>query len=934
MRKRLLFGVFCALLVALSTNVQAQYTIGDDNGNNGSTTYPSPFGDYFKAMRAQYLYRSSELIAEGMSAGFITEISFNVDILPPSTGETEDYTVKLLQTGVSSLGTTTWQPGATTVWGPVTYTPTLGVNTFVLDVPFLWDGSSNIIIEICGGNNLGVYTKNARVTWTGPLGFNASRTYYSDIEPSPCTYTGTDYAEYEPGGPDYRPQVTFATTPAGECADLPIIGPASSTESIVCPYDPFIVSIAPIAEFGIAYSWSSSPDGVTWSTIPGATAAAYTASQTEASYYRCTVTCTLSGDNSNSGSVFVGLNAPEVCICIPIFTTGTGEGDFIASVILGDINNVTGASAAPFYTYYNDLTTDLTTGTVNTLKVKVGTFATFNGFAAWIDYNQDGVFSATEKLSEITGMAGGATGTVNFTVPVDATPGTTRMRIREAYNIIGIDPCLEYIYGETEDYNVNIVEGVPPLSAFIFSGDPTVSFTDVSTGAPTAWSWNFGDGGTSTLENPIHSYATNGTYNVCLTVTNPIGSNTSCQNVPIDSYEPPVADFSYTGDPIVTFTDLSLNDPTSWNWNFGDGFTSTEENPVHTYATNGAFFVCLTATNALGSSTDCNTINISGYPVTPVTDFTYSSDPTVVFTDLSTNVPTYWDWTFGDGDVSTEQNPVHTYDENGTYTVCLTSGNAAGSDSECKNIVVDGYAAPIANFSFTGDPTVAFSDLSLNDPTTWLWSFDDGDVSTETNPTHTYALNGTYNVCLSVTGAGGSDTYCQDVVIIENGVAPVTDFSFELIGLTGIFTDLSTNSPDDWYWDFADGAISGLQNPTHTFPTVDIYNVCLTTTNDFGFNTYCKVVDLTSGATLSAVNYITMYPNPTENYTIVTGEQFNTGNPSFTIVNALGQQINIDGMVSQANGNITINTEQLAAGNYTLRITTNDKIYIGKFVKL
>lgn len=934
MRKKLLLSVLTFVLVAYSTTLSAQYTIGTNDGINASTSYPSPFGDYYKTQRMQFLYRASELVAAGMSAGFITDLSWNVEVLPPSVGVTEGYTVKLLQTGVMSLGVVSWQPGASTVWGPADFTPVVGVNNFVLDVPFLWDGSSNIIVEICGGSNLGEYTKNARCSWTGPLGFNASRTYISDIETDPCGYTGSEYYEIDPGGADYRPQVTFATTPATDCADLPIIGFATSTAATVCPYDPFIVSITPIAEYGITYAWYSSPDGATWTVIPGATTAAYEATQIEASYYRCTVTCTLSGDNSNSGSVFVGMNAAEECICIPTYTTGTTEGDFLSNVHLGSINNTTGALPNPFYYFYSALSTDLTTGTLNSLSAKVGTFATDNGFGAWIDYNQDGVFAASEKLGEVTGLGAMGTGVINFTVPVDATPGVTRMRVREVWNILGIDPCLEYGYGETEDYTINIIEAVPPFADFSYTGDPTVIFTDLSTGSPTSWSWNFGDGGTSVLENPSHLYATNGTFNVCLTVTNGVGSDTHCENVLIDTYEPPVADFSYTGDPTVSFTDLSLNDPTSWNWNFGDGFTSTLQDPVHTYATNGSFFVCLTATNALGSSTDCNTINISGYPVTPVTDFTYSDEPVVNFTDLSTNVPTYWDWTFGDGGTSTLQNPVHVYTENGTYNVCLTSGNVAGADSECKTIVIDAYLAPEANFTFTGDPIVSFTDLSTNDPLTWLWNFDDGDVSTEINPVHTYELNGTYNVCLSVTGAGGSDTYCQNVVIAANGSAPVTDFDFAVTGLTAIFTDLSTNDPEDWYWVFADGDISGLQNPTHTYAVIDIYNVCLTASNPFGSNTSCKVIDLTSGVIQSEITNLTLYPNPAETYTVVTGDMGGSSYESLTIVNAIGQKLSTEGIISTNNGTLTINTSTLPAGSYTVNITSGNKLFIGRFIKL
>lgn len=152
-----------------------------------------------------------------------------------------------------------------------------------------------------------------------------------------------------------------------------------------------------------------------------------------------------------------------------------------------------------------------------------------------------------------------------------------------------------------------------------------MSFTDLSAGSPTSWSWTFGDGGISALENPTHIYSINGTYNVCLTATNAVGSNTFCQNVIIDSYLPPVSAFAYAGDPTVVFDDNSTNSPTSWSWNFGDGGTSLLQNPVHTYLTNGVYNVCLVAANATGEDISCQNVTIDSY-LSPVAAFTYSGD--------------------------------------------------------------------------------------------------------------------------------------------------------------------------------------------------------------------------------------------------------------------------------------------------------------------
>lgn len=852
MKKRTLKLLTLSLILGISSCLTAQtFTIGADNGMPGPTNYPSPFGDYYKTMRAQYLYRASELTDMGMSAGFITEIAWNVAALPGTIDGTEDYTIKLLNSGTTSLGLTTWEEGATTVWGPTFYNPVLGINTFTLASPFFWDGVSSIIVEVCGGDFNATFTKNARVTWTGPLAFNGSHTRQSDTEPDPCGYTGTEYWENSPGGPDYRPQVIFTTIPGTDCAVVPSLGVTNTTATNVCIGEEFTLSVPPVAELGITYTWYSSPDGAAYSLIPGAVSSSLTTTQIATTLYRCKVTCTISGDFEVSSPVTVNQNDPTSCYCIPTYTTGTTEGDYISHAVLGTLNNTTGALPAPFYNYYTALSTDLMAGTSNTLSVTVGTYATQNGFAAWIDYNHNGVFEASEKLGEVTNLAAMATGNIIFTVPVTAATGTTRLRVREVWNQIGILPCDEYGFGETEDYNVNIIPGTIPTAAFTYAGDPTVTFTNTSTGLPTSYSWAFGDGGISTATNPAHLYATNGTYNVCLTATNLYGSNTACQNVVIDSYVPPVANFTFSGEPTVSFVDASLNSPTSWFWNFGDGGTSTLENPTHTYTYNGTFNVCMTATNATGSNTSCQFVVIDYY-LAPVAAFTYSGDPTVSFTDASLNSPTSWFWNFGDGGTSTLENPSHLYASNGVYNVCLTATNATGSNTSCQLITIDSYLSPVAAFTFTGDPTVTYTDLSTNSPTSWAWSFGDGGVSTLENPTHTFTTNGTYNTCLTATNAVGSNTSCQDVIIDSYVYIPVADFTYT--GDPDVeFTDISSNAPTTWAWDFGDGGTSSLENPIHLYASDGTYDVCLTAGNIAGSDTECKTIIVTGYVAPSAL---------------------------------------------------------------------------------
>jgi subtilisin family serine protease len=158
--------------------------------------------------------------------------------------------------------------------------------------------------------------------------------------------------------------------------------------------------------------------------------------------------------------------------CIPSYTTGSSEGDYISLVQLGNINNSTGALPSPYYFYYDYLSTDLIHGNSYTVNVSAGSYPTGNNISAWIDFNQNGIFEVSEKLGNVTLGALPQTGAINFTVPAGATPGVTRMRVREVYNVTDIDPCLEYLFGETEDYNVNILNSDISLDMRVFLEGP------------------------------------------------------------------------------------------------------------------------------------------------------------------------------------------------------------------------------------------------------------------------------------------------------------------------------------------------------------------------------------------------------------------------------------------------------------------------------
>jgi len=341
------------------------------------------------------------------------------------------------------------------------------------------------------------------------------------------------------------------------------------------------------------------------------------------------------------------------------------------------------------------------------------------------------------------------------------------------------------------------------------------------------------------------------------------------------SVPPPVADFtaSATSGPApltVNFTDRSTGSPTSWSWSFGDGQSSTTRNPTHVYANAGSYTVSLTATNAGGQNTATKSGYITVAVPAPVADFSASpaSGPAplaVNFTDRSTGSPTSWSWSFGDGQSSTTRNPTHVYASVGTYTVSLTASNAGGQNTATKSgCITVSVPAPVADF--TASPTsgpaplaVNFTDHSTGSPTSWSWSFGDGQSSTAQNPSHVYAAPGAYTVTLTVANDAGDNTQTKAGYITVSPAAPVAEFAASPTSgpapLSVQFLDLSTGNPTSWLWDFGDGQSSTDQNPAHLYQMPGTYTVTLSIGTGSGPASRTKPVYIAAGFTDVPVDF-------------------------------------------------------------------------------
>jgi PKD repeat protein len=489
---------------------------------------------------------------------------------------------------------------------------------------------------------------------------------------------------------------------------------------------------------------------------------------------------------------------------------------------------------------------NVTTGIVP--KVILFTDSSTNTPTSWSWNFGDGTSNATTQNPTHTYSSAG-TYTVTLT---SSNAGGSNSYARTSY--IVISPQVDALFTS------NTTDGYRPHS---------VQFTDQSTGSPTAWAWNFGDGtANSTSQNPIHTYTTSGTYTVTLTASKPGSSDTESKiGYCLIETTPPVASFtqnatSGTFPKTIQFTDTSTGTKTGWNWDFGDGGSSTAQNPTHTYTTAGTYTVALLVTNddVYDDYTAVDLITIT----TPIPVASFSANVTtgnapynVLFTDSSTNTPTSWSWNFGDGTAnSTSQNPVHSYTVSGTYTVILTSVNAGGSHSYARtNYITVLPAKPVASFSANttigNKPfTVLFTDSSTNTPTSWAWDFGDGSAnSTSQNPTHTYTNNGTYTVTLTSTNAGGSGGYVRTNYIVSTLHAPVADFTQNIttgtfpktIQFTDSSTYSSTYNTTYFNWNFGDGTgNSTSQNPVHTYTAAGTYTVVMTASNAGGSSTSQK----------------------------------------------------------------------------------------------
>ncbi len=420
------------------------------------------------------------------------------------------------------------------------------------------------------------------------------------------------------------------------------------------------------------------------------------------------------------------------------------------------------------------------------------------------------------------------------TVGIESPDGTDGLQYSFNEQVIDSGKAILFKYPQTilpdANFSTNVTSGVAPL---------TIQFNDSSENA-TVWHWDFGDGASSTEQNPMHTYVTAGIYTVNLTVSNANGVNSKSATITVQAAAPiyysgnghyyevisvpgitwedaknAAQSLSYSGmnGHLATVTSQDENDfivnnidsaehwlggfqpygsaepDGNWQWITGEPWDYANWAPGGPDNYLGGQNLLMLDRGEKWDDRGDNLGNISGYVVeyegnNPVANFstnvTTGDVPlSVQFSDSSENA-LGWYWDFGDGTPnSTEQNPTHAYSSAGNYTITLTVNNSAGSNTATKHDYIVVSKPPEDAIIWGVVPlSLQFTDRSEN-ATAWKWYFGDGTNSTEQNPMHIYNKAGQYAVAVTVTNLAGSNTatYIGYINVVNSLEPPVAAFS-------------------------------------------------------------------------------------------------------------------------------------------------------------
>lgn len=758
--------------------------IGTGTGTNTANSYPAPYGNFYEGAKHQFLITATELTSAGMIAGNINSLSFDVNQVNGTA--LQGFTIAMKNTLTSSLSV--FETGLTTVLTPQTYTESVGLNAHVFTTSFYWDGTSNLLIETCFNNT--AWTQNA-TTYLSNTSF-ASTVYYRADQSGVCssnTITNTSNS---------RPNMIFDWTGSSVPPSSNFIANATFTCSGVISFTD-LSSNNPTS-----WNWDFGDSNNSTLQNPIHTYAA------NGTYTVTLIACNAFGCDTIEFNNYITVNAsaptPIAASCTPS-TLSYCCGFGITNVTFNTINNTSNDGDDGFSDFTCTQTTVLE-GQTYTISIQSAAASTQN-FAAWIDFNNDGILNdVTERVFTAASQIN-TSGNIN--IPVGVVLNTPlRLRVSADYDFsTPPNSCANIDYGQAEDYTVIIVPNPNPPTP-VFTALPTetcsgtVCFTDLSLNIPTGWLWNFGDGSTSFQQSPCYTYTVDGTYTVTLTVTNTNGGN-------VDS--------------IVNYITV----------NTAGQVMAASCSPATTAYCCG-YGIYQVDFNTISNSTMDGVEGYKDFSCTAATTVTEGNNYTLTVRTGLNNAQDTRAWIdFNNDGIFNNTNEL-VMDEansfNPTVNVLIPSGavlntalrmrissdvvgvaqsscdaNDFGQTEDYGVTIYPNTLPPVSNFSAsitsTCSDTIQFTDLSAGAPISWLWYFGDGSTSVAQNPTHYYSSIGFYTVSLVTTNTFGQDSVafinyieinCFNISIPANGTSSISSCFGALFDNGGSSSNYSNNT--------------------------------------------------------------------------------------------------------------------------------------------
>ncbi|MFM7054504.1 MAG: PKD domain-containing protein, partial [Bacteroidota bacterium] len=659
--------------------------------------------------------------------------------------------------------------------------------------------------------NPGNYT--ITLTITNSFGCTATATHSIAVNPTPIASAGLPQAVclggsatlFASGGTNYiwstgattsSITVTPTTTTNYTVTVTDITGCSSSATTTVTVRPLPVIVVTPNQSICVGQTATMTASGAisySWSPL-GANTATVSVSPTSSTSYAVTGT----DANGCSATSFTTVNVnqlPVVNLANTFICTGStatlnaGNTGSTFQWSNGQSSQSINVSAAGNYT----VTVTNSQGCSATATAQVSQGGSFSNSLGNVSFCSGGsaVLNAGNPGSTYLWNTGATTQTITVT-----TGGNYAVTITDANGCSGI---------------LNTTVNVNPLPQANFTPNDLcitqpLQFIDISTitsGSIVGWSWNFGDGNISQQQNPVHTYNTHGTYTVILTVTSAQGCTDTAMRT-FNVYPLPQANFSYNfgcvNEPI-NFIDQSftqMGNIIGWAWDFGDGTTSTQQNPTHAFSSPGLQLVTLTVTT-VGGCTDVRPRNIQIYPIPDLAFTTQSSGVCLGTMALITNNSSTfngainsWFWDFGDGTTDNSANPTHLYTNPGTYNITLIGTSSHG----CLDTISQPFTVYPNPNAFAGpDATICVGQtatLNASGGVSYQWSNGSTSQSIQVAPTITTVYT------VTVTDVNGCTD--SDSIIVNVNTLPTANAGPDVAICIGKSVTLSGNAGPTVNW--------------------------------------------------------------------------------------------------------------------------------------